>query len=429
MSEVKIRSYPAIGEKYYYCMHKSGLRIYLVPKKMSATYAVLGVKYGSICDKIDKKGRGIISIPDGTAHFLEHKMFENADGVDTFERFSSLGAQANAFTTFDLTAYLFSCTDNFEKALDVLLESVTSPFFTESNVKKEQGIIAEEIRMGEDNPGRTMMFAMLKSLYSSANVRKEIAGTVQSISEITPEILYDCYDSFYNLNNMVLCVSGDEEMDAVLSSADRVLKIAPPFDCDYPAPEEKESVVAERTELSMRVASPLFTIGIKNSVISRDPHERLKESAAISIIFDALFGKSSDFYNRAYEDGLLNGGLDIWDEHESSFSFVSLSGESCAPEKVYQRFLDTCSKSLANGLCEDDFIRTKRVFYAGIVSSFDSTEEIANNFLEYALAGVDPFDDIEAYASLDLEYVNEVMRKVFVPSHFNLTTVVPIKEN
>ena len=418
-----------IGEKYCFTTHKSGLRIYLVPKKLSTVYAVIGVGYGSLHNRFGKIGEDDrIEVPDGIAHFLEHKMFENEDGVDTSEKFAETGAQSNAYTTFDKTAYLFSCTGSFADSLDILFDCVTHPYFTDETVKKEQGIIAQEIRMGDDNPGRALMFGMLKSLYHNCAVKKEIAGTVESISRITPELLYSCYDRFYNLNNMILCVSGDVTMDEIIASADRSLKPSDDFDTECVMPDEPDGIVRANTVIRMQVSKPLFAIGIKNTRISDDPAERMKQSAAISIIFDTLYGKSSAFFNDMYERGLVNGSIDIWSEHNACFSFICLSGESDDPDKLYSEFEAYTAKALESGLDPEDFTRCKRVMYAGYVSSFDSTDDIANELLDHAFDGGDLLDYPQICASVDLDYANGLLREIVRREHITQTVVEPVKE-
>lgn len=427
MSKIITKENRLIGEKYLYTKHESGLDIYLVPKKLSTSYAIIGTRYGSVDNRFKKKSDAEFTVvPDGIAHFLEHKMFENEDGVDTFERFAALGAQANAYTSFDMTAYLFSCTQNFSASLEVLLDYVTHPYFTEKTVEKEQGIIAQEIRMGEDNPGRALLFGMLKSLYHKHNVRIEIAGTVESISKITAPLLYSSYNTFYNLNNMALCISGDVEMETVISVADKVLTPSEPFEIESVAEFEPEDVENSRFSRKMQVSKPLFAIGVKNTAISEDPAERMRESAATSVMTDILFGKSSEFYNKLYEDGLISGDLDIWDEHNHSYSFVCLSGESHDPETVNERFLGLVERISTEGLDEEEFIRCKRIMYSSFVRSFDSTDEIANNFLSYVFDGGDMLDYSEIVASLELEYTNELFRRIFKKNHFNLTTIMPL---
>ena len=223
-TKVSCRESKALRERYYHIEHKSGLNIYVIPKKMSTSYALFATRYGGRDNCFRLEGEAEYTrVPDGIAHFLEHKLFESEDGTDTFERFARLGANANAYTTTDMTAYEFSCTENFDECLSVLLDFVTHPHFTDENVQKEQGIIAQEIRGGEDNPFRRVYYDMLNLLYQKDNVRIEVAGTVASIARITPEYLYRCYNTFYQLSNMALVVCGDVEYEKVISIADEQL--------------------------------------------------------------------------------------------------------------------------------------------------------------------------------------------------------------
>ncbi len=428
MNKVTEKYSSTLCEKYYYVKHKSGLDIYVFPKDMASSYALFGTRYGSVDSRFKKAcDKDFIEVPDGIAHYLEHKMFENEDGVDTFSRFAALGAQANAYTSFNMTAYLFSSTEKFYESLEILLDYVTHPYFTKENVEKEQGIIAQEIRMGEDNPGRALTFGMLKSMYRYHNVRTEIAGTVESISKITPELLYSCYNTFYNLNNMALCVCGDATVDKVLEVADRILRESEPFDVISEAKEEPCEVVEERFSCDMQVSMPMFAIGVKDVDISSDPVERMKKNAAMSVISDMLFGKSSPFYNTMYDDGTVSGSVDLWAEHNKSFSFISLSGEANDPQEVYNRFLELVEKTKRDGLDRDDFIRCKRVMYAGMVKSFDSTEEIANNFLGYVFDDGDILDFTDIMGNLDYDYTNELFKSMFKDEYYTLATVMPLE--
>jgi predicted Zn-dependent peptidase len=212
--------------KVIYQKHPTGLDIYVAPKSgYSSQYAIFGTKYGSI-DNLFKEGEKSTAVPEGIAHFLEHKLFESEDG-DTFSRFAKTGASANAYTSFDRTCYLFSCTSEFRASLEILLDFVQKPYFTKKTVQKEQGIIGQEIKMYDDDPNWQVFFGLLRSLYHAHPVKTDIAGTAQSIAQITPELLYKCYQSFYNLNNMVLCVAGDVDPSLVLEVADTLLKPAP----------------------------------------------------------------------------------------------------------------------------------------------------------------------------------------------------------
>ena len=260
-----------LRETFYYATHSSGLRIMLVPKRFTSFYAVLGVGYGSVDSSFMCEGEGdYIRVPDGIAHYLEHKMFECEDGTDAFAEFSRLGANANAFTTNNLTAYLFSCTDNFEQNLAQLIRFVREPYFTEENVEKERGIISEEIEMYEDDPYSALHYGMLDLLYHTHPVRINVAGTVRSVSEITADHLYRCYNAFYRLENMVLAVSGDTDIESIFEVCDRVIGDADIFSVTRAEISEPTEVRASRGVEHRPVSNPLFCIGIKDSAIA-DP--------------------------------------------------------------------------------------------------------------------------------------------------------------
>ena len=260
-----------LREKYDLIEHESGLSIYVFPKKLTSTYALFATKYGSIDNAFVENGTEI-TVPDGIAHFLEHKLFENEDGSDSFSRFSALGADANAYTSYQRTAYLFSCTENFEESLEELLRFVTTPHFTEASVKKEQGIIAEEIRMYEDSPWDRCQRLLLCALYHHHPVKKNICGSIKSIGEITPELLYRCHRAFYHPSNMALIVCGDVNAKQVTSIVDRVLpKKEKPHTLERILPKEPPTVAKKRMDCRMQVSKPLFYIGVKDPVMIADP--------------------------------------------------------------------------------------------------------------------------------------------------------------
>ena len=212
------------GDSYYKIDHPSGLTVYVYPKEgYNSAYAIIGTKYGSVNTCFSLDGGEKITVPDGIAHYLEHKLFESEDG-DAFARYAKTGASANAYTSFEKTCYLFSCTDKFDESFEILLDFVQSPYFTAETVAKEQGIIGQEIKMYDDSPDWRVMFNMLEKMYHHHPVKIDIAGTVESIAEITAEKLYQCYNTFYNLNNMALCVAGNVTVEQVLKTCDRMLK-------------------------------------------------------------------------------------------------------------------------------------------------------------------------------------------------------------
>lgn len=431
MSEnlITVKENAAIGEKYYYIKHKSGLDIYVVPKKLSTYYAVFGTKYGSVNNKFRIKGEEeYTEVPDGIAHFLEHKMFENEDGVDTFSRFAATGASANAYTSFFMTMYLFSCTDRFDESLEILLDYVTAPYFTEASVQKEQGIIAQEIRMGDDNPNRALLFGMLKAVYKNHNARIEVAGTVESIAKIDYKLLYKCYNTFYNLGNMALCVCGDVTPEHVIAVADKILKPQETHEVENAPFEEAPEVNRSRFSRRMQVAKPLFSIGIKDTVISPDPAERMKKNAAMTVLENMLFGGGSEFFNDLYKEGLISKNFGAWHEHNRSMSLICVQGDSDDPDKVYERFVEYINDKKQSGLSQEDFERCRRVMYADYIKSFDSTEEIANNFLgNFVFDDGDMLDYAEVIRGLDFKYITAVFNSIFEESHYTLAKVLPLE--
>lgn len=429
-STITVKENAAIGEKYYYIKHTSGLDIYVVPKKLSTYFAMFGTKYGSVNSKFRIKGEEeFTEVPDGIAHFLEHKMFENEDGVDTFARFAETGASANAYTSFLCTMYLFSCTDRFDDSLEILLDYVSKPYFTEQSVQKEQGIIAQEIRMGEDNPGHALLFGMLKAMYKHHNCRIDIAGTVESISKIDHNLLYKCYNTFYNLGNMALCVSGDVTPEQVIAVADKVLKPQVTHEVENFWQEEAPEVYKPTFSRRMQVAKPLFAIGVKDVEISADPYERMKKNAALTVLENMLFGGASEYYNELYKEGLISHNFGAWHEHNREFSIVVVQGDANEPEKVYERFKEYINKMKREGLSKEDFERCRRVMYSNFVKSFDNTGEIVNNFLSnFVFDGGDMLDYAETIRGLDFEYTSAVFDSVFQDSHYTLSTVLPLEE-
>ncbi len=427
MNKTEIKRNDFLGESYTKIEHASGLDIYIFPKKLTTAFAVFGTKYGSIDNKFRLHGeQEYTEVPNGIAHFLEHKLFDNENGPDTFSRYAEVGANANAFTSFDKTAYLFSCTENFKESLEILLDFVTKPYFTDKTVEKEQGIIGQEIRMGEDNPSRVLFFNLMKAIYESHPVNISIAGTVDSIAEIDAELLYKCYNTFYNLRNMVLCISGDVEMQEVLDVADKMLEKSPECEIERYQAEEKDCVVKSYIEAKMQVAKPLFDIGIKDNDISSDPIERLKKAAGMAVIDEMLFSKSGRLFNELYDEGLISGNFDFGYTVSETFSFNEISGESSDPMKVFDRLKAYVKEKQGTGLDKDEFERCKKVIFADFIKSFDSTEEIACEMMSYIFEGCDMFDYADVVRGLTFEYTQELLMKMFDEDFYAISVVSPV---
>lgn len=420
-----IRKTNTFGESYDYVKHKSGLDIYVIPKDFATNYAVFATKYGAIdnCFKIEGE-ENFHEVPDGIAHYLEHKMFENEDGVDTFSRFAEYGASANAYTSATMTAYLFSCTNYLKENLEILLDYVSKPYFTEENVEKERGIIGQEIRMYEDHPGSALYYNLLRAMYEKHQTRIDVAGTVESIAKITPELLYDCYYTFYNFSNMTLCVSGRVTMEEVLEIADRILPEREQKKIVRHYHEEGPSVYQTRASAAFEVSRPMFLIGVKDMDISEDGNIRMKKRVAMSILTDMLFGPTSSFAIDVYESGLVNGFEASYD-HAKDGSRIFLEGETDEPETVYENFIAYLEENRKNGLSKEDFARIKRASYASYIKIFDSTK-LAGEWTHMIHDDCDPFTFGEALKDVTFEEVVDLFEALFQKDRYAMSVVTPL---
>lgn len=420
-----------LRECYYKMTHKSGLDVYVFPKKLSVSYALFGTRYGSVDNRFRVgESERILEVPDGIAHYLEHRMFTQKDGSDITERFSEYGAEANAYTTFTKTVYLFSTTENFDRSLGALVDFVTEPYFTEELVEKERGIIVQEIKMGEDNPYDRCFYGMLEAMYENNSVRIGIAGTRESVEEITAEMLKDCYRTFYSPNNMALVVCGDVTPEQVMAVVDRHLPLDfVPIETERCGSEERCGVYKPLYEAYMPVAKPIFTIGIKDSAFMGDETYRMKRDAAMQILCDVLFSRSGELYNELFESGMISPEMSYGYSITDRFALVSVGGEAEDPEAVLVKIKSYIRDCQTNGLSRDEFERCRRVMYAEYVKNFDSTEEIANSMIDFIFDGGDIFDFCDTLEKVSLEEVERLLSEVFVEDAFCISVIRPEKEN
>ena len=414
-----------LREAYWETTHASGLRVFVFPKKMTATYAVLATAYGSLDVTFRTADRpDFLTVPDGVAHYLEHKLFDNPDGTDAFARFSALGADANAYTDYNKTAYLFSASEHVPEALEALLRFVSSPYFTKATVEKERGIIAEEIRMYRDNPSDRCLQNLLGGLYHVNPVRRNICGSERSIAKITPELLYECYNTFYQPSNMFLCVCGDVTPETVTEVVDRVLPAGKPArEIVRGKFEEPDGVVRAEIEEQMPVAKPLFDLGVKDTVIPKNAEERLRRDAAMTLLSEVLFSRSSPFFSRLFEEGLLTSSYSHGYSGTESFAFHSICGESDDPRAVRDRFLSYLDDVRRDGIPENDFLRARRSLVADQIRAYDSTEEICSNLLAFAQEGLDLFSYPALLSSVKKEDCLHLLDEVFRPDRVCLSVV------
>ena len=398
------------GDFYYKGRHPSGLDIYLYPKENgSSTRAVFGTRYGSIDNCFQRSDEPEPeTVPEGIAHYLEHKLFESEDG-DAFARYAETGANANAFTGFESTCYVFSCTDRLYDSLRILLDFVQSPYFTEETVAKEQGIIGQEIKMYEDLPGWRVFFNYLQAMYHSHPVRDDAAGTIESIAKITPEYLYRCYNTFYNLNNMALVLSGKFDVDRVLEVCDEMLKPAPPVRVKRVFPEEPDTVVKPYIEQKLSVAMPVFQFGYKERV---DGPRSVTDLAAMSALLAILASDASPMFRKLLDQGLINEASFSRDYFEGSgYATVMFGGESRDPEAAADLIKEEVARLQRDGISEEDFRLAKRSLYGESISALNHAAGVAGWVIDFAFKGLEPFAYIDALAELTLP---EVQRKLEV---------------
>ncbi len=401
-----------LGESYTVVHHPSGLDVLIWKMDgFSTTEAVFATKYGSInnCFKT-KDSEDYITVPQGIAHFLEHKLFENED-TDVFDLYAKTGANANAFTSFDETAYTFSCSDNWEQSLEILLDFVQKPYFTEQSVAKEQGIIGQEIKMCADSPERQCFYNLLRAMYVNHPIKIDIAGTVESISEITPELLYQCYNTFYNLHNMVLAVAGNVDEDKVIEICDRTLRPCENPNLETRFPEEPEYVAQKRIFQSFPVGLPLFNIGFKCKPY--EGRELVRMACITSVTLHMLVGSTSRLYKQLFDDGLINSqfGVEVF---ASDGVFAPLiSGESHDPDELFRRYLAEIDRLKAEGFGPKQFEVIKKMNFGELVRSANNAERAADYLAESYFMGTDAFYESEVLASMTIEDCRQALETLF----------------
>ena len=415
-----------IGEKYYSIKHPSGLKIFLYPKNSHSTYAVFGTKYGSIDTTFKRSDENsICTVPEGIAHFLEHKLFESEDG-DAFSRYAKTGASANAFTSFDMTCYLFSCTENFYDSLKILLDFVQSPYFTEETVQKEQGIIGQEIRMYDDDPQWRVLFNMLGAMYKKHPVKIDIAGTTESIAKITPEYLYRCYHTFYNLNNMALCIAGDFDVEKVLDIVNEMLKPSEAVTIDRVFEEEPDSVEKNRVEQHLSVATPIFQFGFKESVATE--RVSVQKAAETEILLEIMASDASPLFRKLLDAGLINEASFGSEYFEGAgYASVIFSGESKDPDAVAKEIIKECERLKEVGIDVEAFKRSQKSVYGRNVAALNSVENIANSIISLEFSGRELFEYINAISSVTIQSVQRRLSEQFCSERSVLSIVSPIK--
>lgn len=412
-----------IGDSYYKIDHPTGLTIYVYPKEgYNSAYAIFGTKYGSINTVFSVDDEKKITVPDGIAHYLEHKLFESEEG-DAFERYAKTGANANAYTSFEKTCYLFSCTEKFDESLEILLDFVQKPYFTAQTVAKEQGIIGQEIKMYDDSPDWRVMFNMLEGMYKNHPVKIDIAGTVETIAEITAEKLYEVYNVFYNLNNMVLCVSGNVTVDQVLKTADKMLKPCDKHQINNHFEEEPYEICEPYVEQCFPVSMPLFNLGFKERA---DKILDVKKLACTDILLAMIASQTSELYRELLDNNLINSSFSYELFEGPGYCSIIFGGESRAPKQAAETIKQYIMKLKTEGLEKSDFEISKKAVYGDVVSALNSVGSISNAITDYHFNGNELFSYIDAVADADF---NDVCTRFSEMLDVNNCTLSVVKQS
>ena len=414
-----------IKEKCYMEKLENGLQVIIIPKKeIQKKYIIWATKFGSIDNTfIDSTTGEKVVIPDGVAHFLEHKMFEQKNGVDSLYVLMALGLDANAYTTNDHTAYLFECTDHFYEGVDELMDYVQNPYFTDQNVEKEKGIIGQEIGMYDDDPGWQLYINAMDCLYEKNTIKVDTAGTVETISGINPEMLYKCYNTFYHPSNMVLTVAGDFEPEAILAEIKKRLKdneVRGEITRIYP--EEKLEINKKYAEKEMEVSLPLFMIGFKDNIKDKY-NEVVKRHIAIEIILNMLIGKSSNLYNELYKEGYLLSQPDLEYEFGNEYSHVLIGGQSKNPQKVYEKIAEKIQEMRNNNINVQEFERIKKKIYGDYAVEYNNVADIGRMFTSDYIKGINSFEYMDKFEEIDAEYAKQVLKEIFTEDKMIMSVI------
>ena len=420
--------YPELDETVYRETLECGLTVCVVPRKgFTKKLCYLVTDYGSVHDRFTLDGREY-RIPAGSAHYLEHMLFDMPDGRDVSEEFAGLGASVNAFTSYDMTAYYFTCTEHFDACLRLLLDFVYTPYFTEERVQKERGIIDQEIGMNLDSPETVVFEELTKSLYRTHPIRNPILGTPESIREITPDTLRLIHRAFYTPGNMMLCVLGDVEPEAAAELARQRLGTVPRPGAQKLGPRERDaSILQHLTRKKMEVAMPTFCMAFRVEPSGKGEAAIRRELAA-ELASEALFGESSELYLRLYDEGLIDSSFGGGFETLDGCAMLLCSGDSRDPEAVARAVLEQSRKLLKEGILQEDFLRMQRGSLGRRIRGLDSFDSTCFRLCAYHFSGFDYFRFPEVFRQITPEEILALLEAVCVPERCALSIIDPIHQ-
>ena len=416
--------YERIGEEVFHTTLPNGLPVYIVPKKdFLRKYALFATRYGGMDMRFEKDGQWL-DTPAGIAHYLEHKMFDTEDG-NALQELAKNGAEPNAFTSNAITCYYFDATEKFYESLEILLSFVSIPYFTDESVQKEQGIIGQEIGMIEDNPEWQVYKQLMQALYHTSPARTPVAGSVESISHITAQTLYDCHKAFYTPANMCLVVVGDVKPERIIAAANQILpaKSGPLIRRDYGA--EEELTAAEHfVSAAMEVSMPTFLVGFKCPP-QHGGETQHRFTAIGELACDVLMGESSPLYARLYAEGLINGSFGAAFDLLPGASYVYAGGDSKDPQAVAEAILAEAQRLVSEGVDGDYYRRVVNANFGAALKALNSFESIAVSMAEGCFQGYDPYRFPEVYDSITVEDVLDFLRQNMTRDHMALSIINP----
>ena len=421
---METKFYPQVGETLYKATLPSGLKMVVLPRPgFAKKLCYLVTDYGAIHRDFEMDGKKY-SAPAGVAHYLEHKLFD-MPGRDITEEFASLGASPNAFTSYDMTAYYFSCTENFRENLNLLLEFVTTPYFTEESVTKEQGIIGQEIDMNLDNPDSRLFDLLMEEMYGVHPINTPILGTKESIAKITPQVLTDCHRAFYKPDNMFLCVVGDVDPEEVAQLAEARFAELPnpvvtaPREWDEPMETCKKEVSTQ-----MEVAMPMFQLGFKAEALPNG-EAGVRGEIIGDLAAEALFGESSHLYLKLYEEGLIDASFGGGFEAVEGMALLTASGDSENPQAVRDAILAEAKRLVSEGIDENDFLRMQRSALGRRIRGLDSFESTCFRLCAYHFSHFDYFEIPAVYRQVTPADLTQFLQKVVTEDRMCMAVIAP----
>ena len=416
-----------IKEKLYIEKIDNGLTIMVIPKKTRKKYIVWSTNFGSIDNKFYAPGEQVLTVvPDGIAHYLEHKLFEQENGENSLDVLSSIGVEANAYTTNDHTAYLYECTDNFDEALDEFMNYVQNPYFTDENVEKERGIIEQEIMMYDDYPDWALYMNAMKCMYKDNEINIDVAGTKETIAKINKDKLYKIYNAFYKPDNMIIVLSGDFIPEDIIEKIKSKITIkANPIQTKRVYNKEQEEIVEKYIEKEMNISMPTVLIGYKDNNLSE---EKVKKDIAIDILGGIIFGKSSILFEKLYEEGKIFSEPAINYEFSKTFAHVLIQFQTNYVDEVLKEISNEIDRLKKYGLDQESFDRNKKRVYGDLIKDYNDVSEIATGIVADYFKNINSFDYFEEFSSINKEYVESVLKELFVESKKVVSVIKPNEE-